>query len=60
MKSAEGASSISRNLALIVGVGMLAGAGYVGLSGGAPVVATILVLIGASVLSGWVRACRKN
>jgi len=53
-------SSFGRNLALGVGVGTLAGAGYVALSGGAPAVALILVLIGASALSGWARARRKK
>lgn len=53
-------AQFGKHLALAVGVGGLGGALYVALSGGAPVVATILVLIGGSALSGWNRARRKT
>jgi hypothetical protein len=48
------------HLALVVGVALLGGAAYVAISGGSPVAATILVLIGASALSGWVRSRRTK
>jgi hypothetical protein len=47
-----------QQLALGVGGGALAVAGFVVLSGGDRVVAVILALVGASALSGWVRARR--
>jgi len=59
-RSDDQGSSVGSYLALVVGLGMLGGAAYVGLSGGETVLATIMVLIGASALSGWVRARRKK
>jgi hypothetical protein len=52
-------SSMGQTLALVVGVGLLAGAAYVGLVVGEPIGATILVLIGASALAGWAKARRR-
>ena len=51
--------SVGATLALVVGIGLLAGAAYVGLVVGEPIGATILVLIGASALSGWVKARKR-
>ena len=59
-KSEAQVSASGRTFTLVVGVGLLVGAGVVALSGGAPVIATILVLVGASTLSGWVRARPKK
>lgn len=54
------AANFGSHLALVVGVGLMGGAAYVAIFGGEPVVATILLLIGASALSGWVRSRRKK
>ena len=47
-------------LALAVGVGLLLGATFHALTGGETVVTTILVLVGASALGGFVRARRRR
>jgi hypothetical protein len=52
-------TSFGQTLSLVVGVALLAGAAYVGLVVGEPIGATILVLIGASALAGWVKARRR-
>ena len=47
-----------RLVAFLVGIGSI-GAGFVaGMNGSGPVVATILVLVGGSALSGWARKPR--
>jgi hypothetical protein len=53
------AASPGKTLALVVGLGFLAGAGVVALTGGETLIATILVLVGASALAGWARARRQ-
>ena len=55
----ERPGSAGQTLALVVGVGLLGAAAYVGLVVGEPAGATILVLIGASALAGWVKARRR-
>jgi hypothetical protein len=55
----ERESSSGTTLALLVGVALLGGAAYVGLVVGEPLGATILVLIGASALAGWVKARKR-
>lgn len=57
MKERE--TSLGTTLALVVGVELIAGAAYVGLVVGEPIGATILVLIGASALAGWVKARKR-
>jgi hypothetical protein len=47
-------------LALGVGVACLLGAAWAVFSGAGPVVATVLALIGASALAGWMRARRSG
>jgi hypothetical protein len=49
-----------RHLALVVGIGLLGAAGYLAVTGGEAVVATILALIGASALAGWVKSGRAK
>jgi len=51
---------VGTTLALVVGVALLGVAAYVALVVGEPVGATILALIGASALSGWVKASRRS
>jgi hypothetical protein len=50
--SDDASTGLGQKLALVVSVGLLGGAGVVILTGGAPALATILVLIGAGALSG--------
>ena len=52
-------ASFGTQLALIVGVGLVGAGAYVGLVENSPAGAVILVLIGASALSGWVKARRR-
>ena len=52
-------ASLGARLALIVGVGLIGAGAYVGLVENSPAGAVILVLIGASALSGWVKARRR-
>jgi hypothetical protein len=47
-------------LALVVGIGLVGAAVAVVATGGAPILATILTLIGAGDLSGWARSCKKK
>ena len=47
-------------LALVVGIGLVLGGVINVLVGGEIVVTTILVLIGAGALSGWVKARQKR
>jgi hypothetical protein len=49
-----------RHVALVIGIALFAGAGYFAVVGGEPVVATILALIGASALAGWVKSGRPK
>jgi hypothetical protein len=53
-------ASFGARLALIVGVGLVGAGAYVGLVENSPAGAVILVLIGASALSGWVKARRPQ
>ena len=49
-------SSLGTHLALAVGIGALAGAGIIAVVGSEPILALILVLVGASALAGWAKA----
>jgi len=53
------AAGAGRHLALVIGLGLFGGAAYVALTA-EPVVATILVLIGASALAGWFKSGRRK
>ena len=50
---------MGKTIALVVGIGLVGAAAYVGLVAGEPAGATILALIGASALAGWVKARRR-
>jgi hypothetical protein len=51
---------LGRTLALVVGVAALGGAGVVVAVGADKIVAVVLVLVGASALSGYVKARRPR
>jgi hypothetical protein len=56
----ESDSKFGEMLALVIGVLLVIGGVVNYLAGGAIVVTTILVLIGAGALSGWVKARQKR
>ncbi len=53
-------SNLGQWLALIVGIGLIGAAIVLGITGGDTVGVTILALIGASALGGYVRARRER
>ncbi len=53
-------SGVGLWLALIVGLGLISTAVILAVTGGESVVVTILALVGASALGGWVRARRQR
>jgi hypothetical protein len=48
--------SLGRKIALAVGLGALAGAGVIVATGGEKILAVILVFVGASAMSGFVKS----
>lgn len=57
---AEADQKFGEMLALVIGIGLVLGGVVNVLAGGAIVVTTILVLISAGALSGWVKARQKR
>ena len=53
-------TKLGSHLALTVGIGSLAGAGILAVTGGERVFVVILVLVGASALSGWLKPRRAS